>query len=60
MNGLVLKPKHNIMNLIPRYTLEPPWNGWFCHYENLQNKGYNNIVTRTSKELDLRNQQGVS
>ena len=27
---------------------------------NLQNKGYNNIVTRTSKELDLRNQQAVS
>lgn len=21
---------------------------------NLQNKGYNNIITRTSKELDLR------
>jgi len=27
---------------------------------NLQNKGYNNIVTRTSKELDLRNQQAVA
>jgi GDP-L-fucose synthase len=27
---------------------------------NLQTKGYNNIVTRTSKELDLRNQQAVS
>lgn len=27
---------------------------------NLQNKGYNNIITRTSKELDLRNQQAVA
>jgi len=27
---------------------------------NLQNKGYNNIITRTSKELDLRNSQAVS
>ncbi|MES2762667.1 MAG: GDP-L-fucose synthase [Bacteroidota bacterium] len=27
---------------------------------NLQNKGYNNIVTRTSNELDLRNSQAVS
>lgn len=27
---------------------------------NLQNKGYNNIVARTSKELDLRNSQAVS
>lgn len=27
---------------------------------NLQKKGYNNIVTRTSAELDLRNQQAVS
>ncbi|MCC6180954.1 MAG: GDP-L-fucose synthase [Bacteroidia bacterium] len=26
---------------------------------NLQSKGYNNIVTRSSKELDLRNQQAV-
>lgn len=26
---------------------------------NLQSKGYNNIVTRPSKELDLRNQQAV-
>jgi GDP-L-fucose synthase len=27
---------------------------------NLQSKGYNNIITRTSKELDLRNSQAVS
>jgi GDP-L-fucose synthase len=27
---------------------------------NLQKKGFNNIVTRLSKELDLRNQQAVS
>lgn len=27
---------------------------------NLQNKGYNNIITRTSKDLDLRNQQSVA
>lgn len=27
---------------------------------NLQNKGYNNIITCTSKELDLRNSQAVS
>ena len=27
---------------------------------NLQGKGYNNIITRTSKELDLRNSQNVS
>lgn len=27
---------------------------------NLQSKGYNNIITRTSKELDLRNQQAVA
>ncbi len=27
---------------------------------NLQQKGYSNIVTRTSSELDLRNQQAVS
>lgn len=27
---------------------------------NLQSKGYNNIVTRTSKELDLRNSQAVA
>ena len=27
---------------------------------NLQSKGYNNIITRVSKELDLRNQQAVS
>jgi len=27
---------------------------------NLQNKGYQNIITRTSKELDLRNSQAVS
>lgn len=27
---------------------------------NLQSKGYNNIITRTSKELDLRNSQSVS
>lgn len=27
---------------------------------NLQNKGYNNIITRTSKELDLRNSQVVA
>jgi len=27
---------------------------------NLQNKGYTNIVTRTSNELDLRNSQAVS
>ena len=27
---------------------------------NLQSKGYNNIVTRTSQELDLRNSQAVS
>ncbi|MBI3519676.1 MAG: GDP-L-fucose synthase [Bacteroidetes bacterium] len=27
---------------------------------NLQNKGYNNIITRSSKELDLRNSQAVS
>jgi GDP-L-fucose synthase len=27
---------------------------------NLQNKGYNNIITRTSKELDLRNSQAVA
>ncbi|MBA4240951.1 MAG: GDP-fucose synthetase [Sphingobacteriaceae bacterium] len=27
---------------------------------NLQNKGYNNIITRGSKELDLRNQQAVA
>jgi GDP-L-fucose synthase len=27
---------------------------------NLQNKGYHNIITRTSKELDLRNSQAVS
>ena len=26
----------------------------------LRNEGYNNIVTRTSSELDLRNQQGVN
>lgn len=28
-------------------------------YKNLQNSGYSNIVTRTSKELDLRNQSDV-
>ncbi|WP_323787442.1 GDP-L-fucose synthase [Psychroserpens sp.] len=28
--------------------------------ENLQNKGYHNIVTRTHKELDLTNQQEVA
>ena len=28
--------------------------------ENLQHKGYNNIVTKTHKELDLTNQQDVS
>lgn len=27
---------------------------------NLQSKGYNNIITRASKELDLRNSQAVS
>lgn len=27
---------------------------------NLQSKGYNNVITRTSKELDLRNSQAVS
>ncbi len=27
---------------------------------NLRSKGFNNIVTRTSKELDLRNQQAVN
>lgn len=27
---------------------------------NLQSKGYSNIITRTSKELDLRNSQAVS
>ncbi len=27
---------------------------------NLQNKGFNNIITRTSKELDLRNSQAVA
>jgi GDP-L-fucose synthase len=27
---------------------------------NLQSKGFNNIITRTSKELDLRNSQAVS
>ena len=27
---------------------------------NLHSKGYNNIITRTSKELDLRNSQAVS
>ena len=27
---------------------------------NLQSKGYNNIITRTSKDLDLRNQQAVA
>jgi GDP-L-fucose synthase len=27
---------------------------------NLQNKGYTNIITRTSKEVDLRNSQAVS
>lgn len=27
---------------------------------NLQSKGYNNIITRTSQELDLRNSQAVS
>lgn len=27
---------------------------------NLQKKGYNNLITRTSAELDLRNQQAVS
>ncbi|MBP7807936.1 MAG: GDP-L-fucose synthase [Bacteroidia bacterium] len=27
---------------------------------NLQKKGYNNIITKTSTELDLRNQQAVS
>ena len=27
---------------------------------NLQSKGHNNIITRTSKELDLRNSQAVS
>lgn len=27
---------------------------------NLQNKGYNNIITRTSAELDLKNQQVVA
>ncbi|MEO5682386.1 MAG: GDP-L-fucose synthase [Chitinophagaceae bacterium] len=27
---------------------------------NLQSKGYNNIIVRSSKELDLRNQQAVS
>lgn len=27
---------------------------------NLQSKGYNNIITRASKELDLRNQQAVT
>ena len=27
---------------------------------NLQNKGYNNIITRTSAELDLKNQQAVA
>jgi GDP-L-fucose synthase len=27
---------------------------------NLQSKGYHNIITRTSKELDLRNSQAVS
>lgn len=27
---------------------------------NLQNKGYNNLLLRSSKELDLRNQQAVS
>jgi GDP-L-fucose synthase len=27
---------------------------------NLQNKGFNNIITRTSKELDLRNSQTVA
>ena len=27
---------------------------------NLQSKGYHNIVTRTSKDLDLRNQQAVA
>ena len=27
---------------------------------NLQSKGYNNIITRSSKELDLRNQQAVA
>ena len=26
---------------------------------NLESKGYNNLVTRSSKELDLRNQQAV-
>ena len=29
-------------------------------YENLQNKGYDNIVTRTHKELDLTNQIAVA
>ena len=28
--------------------------------ENLQNKGYNNVVTRTHKELDLTNQIDVA
>ncbi|MEP1488984.1 MAG: GDP-L-fucose synthase [Algibacter sp.] len=29
-------------------------------YENLESKGYNNIITRTHKELDLSNQTAVS